>query len=84
MRYVKHTLLKLQGLQQIMDMMGYEPSYWNKINIHVGGEGNSLALRKEVVAWISIITLSAHWSSNWFVEQCMMGTANTCVVYVPC
>jgi hypothetical protein len=22
---------------QIFDMMGYEPSHWNKINIHVGG-----------------------------------------------
>lgn len=24
-------------LTQIMDMLGYEPSPWNKINIHVGG-----------------------------------------------
>ena len=24
---------------QIMDLLGYEPSVWNKINIHVGGVG---------------------------------------------
>ena len=22
---------------QVFDMMGYEPNYWNKINIHIGG-----------------------------------------------
>lgn len=29
---------------QVMDMMGFEPSHWNKINIHIGGVyGDKLA-----------------------------------------
>ena len=31
----------LCGLVQIMDLLGYEPSPWNKINIHVGGVSSS-------------------------------------------
>ena len=28
---------------QVFDMMGFEPSMWNKINIHIGGTyGNTL------------------------------------------
>lgn len=39
------VLVRWQGLRvQVMDMMGFEPSHWNKINIHIGGVyGDKLA-----------------------------------------
>ena len=24
-------------VEQVFDLMGYQPSHWNKINIHIGG-----------------------------------------------
>ena len=25
------------SVEQVFDLMGFEPSHWNKINIHIGG-----------------------------------------------
>jgi len=34
---VSKSLTSLERHSQIFDMMGFAPSYWNKINIHIGG-----------------------------------------------
>lgn len=34
---VQKSISELEGHSQILDLMGYEPSPWNKINIHIGG-----------------------------------------------
>lgn len=42
---------EIEQHSQILDMMGFEPSFWNKINIHIGGAyGNKDAAMKQ---WIS-------------------------------
>lgn len=48
---------------QIMDLLGYEPSPWNKINIHVGGVGR-LAFRVLARSHLHIIykCVGAHHS----------------------
>lgn len=38
------TVFIAKDCMQVMDLMGFEPSHWNKINIHIGGVyGNKLA-----------------------------------------
>ena len=32
-----HSWHDLHAMLQTFDMLGYEPSMWNKINIHIGG-----------------------------------------------
>ncbi|DBA81748.1 TPA: hypothetical protein ACH3X1_007483 [Trebouxia sp. C0004] len=34
---LKKSLKELEVHSQILDMMGFKPSHWNKINIHIGG-----------------------------------------------
>jgi UV DNA damage endonuclease len=34
---VKKALRELEAHSDLFDLMGYEPSLWNKINIHIGG-----------------------------------------------
>eukprot|EP00884_Botryococcus_braunii_P001623 jgi/Botrbrau1/11461/Bobra.27_4s0002.1 len=34
---VSKSIKELEVHSQVFDLMGYEPSHWNKINIHVGG-----------------------------------------------
>jgi UV DNA damage endonuclease len=34
---LKNTITDLEIHSQVFDMMGLQPSHWNKINIHVGG-----------------------------------------------
>jgi UV DNA damage endonuclease len=42
---------EIEQHSQILDMMGFEPSFWNQINIHIGGAyGNKEAAMKQ---WIS-------------------------------
>ncbi|KAL3142635.1 hypothetical protein ABBQ38_002945 [Trebouxia sp. C0009 RCD-2024] len=41
---LQRSLKELEVHSQVMDMMGFEPSHWNKINIHIGGVyGDKLA-----------------------------------------
>lgn len=49
----KKTLDEIESQSRVFDLMGYEPSHWNKINIHVGGAyGNkSSALEHWVRSW---------------------------------
>ena len=35
-RIVKNTVTDLEHHSEIFDLMGFEPSYYNKINIHIG------------------------------------------------
>ncbi|GFH30487.1 predicted protein, partial [Haematococcus lacustris] len=35
--WTEHSCMELEVHSKIFDLMGYEPSHWNKINIHVGG-----------------------------------------------
>tara|TARA_Y100001938_G_C8090156_1_gene434533 strand:- start:1586 stop:2497 length:912 start_codon:yes stop_codon:yes gene_type:complete len=35
-RIVKNTVIDLEHHSEIFDLMGFEPSYYNKINIHIG------------------------------------------------
>ena len=30
-------VIRQKSVLQILDLMGYEPSNWNKVNIHIGG-----------------------------------------------
>ncbi|GAB4823765.1 hypothetical protein N2152v2_010811 [Parachlorella kessleri] len=37
---VAKSIRELEGHSQILDLLGYPPSHWNKINIHIGGVYN--------------------------------------------
>jgi UV DNA damage endonuclease len=50
--YVRRKARKeIEQHSQMFDMMGFEPSYWNKINIHIGGAYGDK--EKAMEQWIS-------------------------------
>ncbi|PRW39126.1 UV damage repair endonuclease [Chlorella sorokiniana] len=43
------SIRELEAHSQIMDLLGYEPSPWNKINIHVGGVYSQLGSKEDTM-----------------------------------
>ena len=57
-------------MMQILDLMGYEPSPWNKVNIHIGGNyGKALPDMPSAtghLAWIPFLNLQLYPAEGIF------------------
>ena len=59
---------------QVFDLMGFEPSYWNKVNIHIGGTyGDKAAAMQrfaECAPFLAAPLLSLHSNHDFLEHHC--------------